>query len=120
MKLPDKELVIAVDLDGTLAKYRGWSHIIGTPLPKARHFLQTLHRLHYKILIYTTRGNEHARTWLRHHRMPFDYIGNNPNLPTDGSKPVAHLYVDDRSIRFTGDFSKCIQEILRYKAWWNK
>ncbi len=33
-----------------------------------------------------------------------------------GEKPIARVYLDDRAIRFTGEFPK-ISDLLRYRTW---
>lgn len=56
--MSEKAKTIAVDLDGTLARYDGWKgiHHIGEPFPGARAFMSGLcGRFH--VIVYTTRTN---------------------------------------------------------------
>lgn len=99
---------IAVDLDATLATYKGWNGIteIGEPIPGAREFLKALGNLGH-VLIYTTRTNIHnaveadvdreylvsmVENWLLKHHMHFDEV-----YAGDG-KPYASAFVDDRAV----------------------
>ena len=100
---------IAIDLDGTLAKYTGFKGIdvIGNPMPGAREFVEKLSKK-AKIVIHTCRisdgGKEFCedtpvqerveiiKKWLESHGIPFDRIH------TEEGKPYACAYVDDRAV----------------------
>jgi hypothetical protein len=68
---------IAVDLDGTLAEYHGWSEEIGKPVPLMMERLyKWLHTPGLKVKIFTARaslGEEHilvVKQWLSKHALP--------------------------------------------------
>ncbi len=103
-----KKKMIAVDLDGVLARYEGWKGIehIGEPIEGAREFLESLSTLG-RVMIYTTRCNSgenypestvklasYIWDWLTIHEMRSSvfqvYIGQ--------GKPRASAYVDDRAV----------------------
>lgn len=134
---PDKDYskdckVLLIDLDGTLCRREGrWEGIerIGEPLKGAKEFLETLKELGFRTVLYTTRlGGDNVfgerddefklkvleiiRKWLKTHGMDLliDDI-----LP---GKPLYHLQVDDRTIRFKGDFEKTLKELKGFKEWW--
>jgi len=113
---------VCVDLDGTIAQYKGWldeTHF-GEPIPGAKEALERIRVEGWKIIIFTTRGNrELIKAYLEKHAIPFDHINENPNQPpgTSKGKPVATAYVDDRGIQFNGDWARTTEEILNFVPW---
>lgn len=112
---------IAVDFDGTIAKYDGWSGIgeFGEPIENAKWALDLMkEKLDYTIIIHTCRLEIPAvREYLVKHNIPFDYINHNPeNIEFDLNplKIKADVYIDDRAIRFTGSWSETIGELTRF------
>lgn len=114
--------MIAVDLDGTLAKYDGWKGIshIGDPFPGAREFMDKLcDRFH--VVVYTTRTNYRvnkrpdtiknaisSKEWARGLKRKIEewLLGN--CIPChevyDGNgKPMAAAFVDDRAVPCSGN-----------------
>lgn len=103
-----KQKTIAVDLDGTLARYDGWRGIdhIGDPLPGAAEFVRRLRQLG-RVMIYTTRCTSEVRgddrgdpgelrdriaNWCNAHGIEFDEIW------TGQGKPLYAALVDDRAV----------------------
>lgn len=105
-------MVIAVDLDGTLAEFGEWQgrDKIGDPLPGAVQAMWTLVSSGHNVFVYTCRCSHelHAEyteghtvgesaafvlAWLRRHRFPHMqvYVGQ--------GKPIADVYLDDRAMR---------------------
>ena len=113
---------IAIDLDGVLAQYSGWHYNIQDPYPGAKEFVEQLKEMGWLVILHSTRGREHMRTWADSHKIPYDAINESIGLETDGEKPVAHVYLDDRGMRFNGDYSKTIQMLKErvVKPWWEK
>lgn len=111
--------VIAVDLDGTIAKYNDWQgpDHIGDPLPKASEGLMLLKKAGFKILIFTTRTNplvnkEHIRVlklrverYLEKHDIPYDDVYAGPG------KPLCDLFLDDRAITFV-NWDQAVKDII--------
>jgi len=100
---------IAVDLDGVLAEYHGWTskgfQKIGDPLPGAREFLQKLRGRDLEIVIYTTRCSkevnpEYSVEWLKD--KVIDWLELNgmewDEVYAGQGKPLASAYVDDRAV----------------------
>lgn len=117
-----KQLTVAFDFDGVLAQYSGWkghTHY-GPPVLGMRELLQSLRAQGHKIIIYTTRGNSEIAEWCRVHGFPYDYINRNPAIQGNNpGKPIADVYVDDRSIRFDpADLDVLENEILNFETWW--
>lgn len=117
----NKRKTICVDFDGVIHDYmEGWKDgsIYGQVMPGAIAALQELQK-DYEIVIYTTRASARIfngvpepsqlpelTNWLREHGVPYDSIF------TGEGKPVAVAYIDDRAVRFNGDWSETL-EILK-------
>ncbi|KKN59089.1 hypothetical protein LCGC14_0545690 [marine sediment metagenome] len=105
---------IAIDFDGVLAHYKPGmasrdEH--GLPLTHARVALEQLKHVHgYSIIIWTSRPiTRNLKRWLSKFSIPFDKII---------QKPDCHMFIDDRAIKFNGDWNETIQEIKQFKEWW--
>ncbi|OGM04068.1 capsular biosynthesis protein [Candidatus Woesebacteria bacterium RIFCSPHIGHO2_01_FULL_39_32] len=102
---------ICIDLDGVICEVRrkNQSYEDVKPLPGAIEKIQELKSKGHYIIISTSRhmkttdGNvnkilakvgEITLTWLRKHKIPFDEI--------NFGKPYAHIYIDDKAVRFSG------------------
>jgi len=95
-----------VDLDGTISmydKWRGETHF-GEPVPFAREALTELREWGWRIVVYTTRGNDSlVHQWLLTNKIPFDTINSNAHNPPGTSfKPIADVYFDDRDAHVVG------------------
>jgi len=108
--------IVCVDLNGVLDTYRGWQGEAHWDDPRAgaREFLQELDRLGYDVVVFTTRWRDDARAWLQRHGL-LELVRD----VTD-RKPAAHVFVDDRALRFEGDFDATLREIQRFSAHWER
>ena len=105
-----KRGTVALDLDGTLAAYSGWSETIGDPLPGAYGFVQDLRDLGFSIVVFTARRPlEGVQAWLDAHG--FD-------CEATAEKPPASVFLDDRAITFRGDYGAALQQIEAFAPWW--
>lgn len=103
---------ICVDYNGVLDEYRGYRKEVYPPKPGAREFLQTLKNAGYKIVILTSADKNDVASFLTANNMAnFVDVITNEKVP-------AIIYVDDRAVRFDGDFSKVLQEILKFIPYW--
>ena len=104
---------VAVDLDGVLAVYDGWKgeNIIGDPMPGAREFLQKLKKK-YDVVIFTSRARNVAWDWVHKHDLA-KYVDEINYCPVNirFGKPVAVAYVDDRAVKFDGNFNDVLREV---------
>jgi len=85
---------VCVDLDGTLAQYRGdyQPGIIGDPIDGAREFMEKLFEK-YWVIVHTCRFEVGSiETWLIRNRIPFGEVH------CGKGKPHAVAYVDDRAV----------------------
>ena len=109
--------VIAVDFDGVLNHYSGWTgKYEHYPIREgAEDFLRRVKELGYNIVIFTARP-EHTmpevEEWLEQHDLN-QYISVVTN-----SKPPASAYVDDRGITFTGNYEAVIDVLPTFRAFW--
>ncbi|MFW5953619.1 MAG: hypothetical protein ACOCSJ_05590 [Candidatus Natronoplasma sp.] len=115
--------VIAIDFDGTLFEYDGWknSNHYGEPIDGAKEIVEKLRDKGFKIMIFTTRGNEKVvKEALEEYDIPYDYINENPHTPPEAEisdvKPPANYYIDDRAIAFKGDWKEVMEEIDRRES----
>ena len=104
---------IAVDFDGVLNNYTGYDpHNLFTPRSGVEDFLKTLNK-QYEVIIYSTRNKSDIEKWLIKYHLD-KYIQRVTN-----KKPPAVAYIDDRAVRFNGDYSDCLED-LDERAYWQK
>ncbi|HWG50618.1 MAG TPA: hypothetical protein VN669_13045 [Candidatus Acidoferrales bacterium] len=117
---PDsRERTIAVDFDGVLANYDGWkgADVLGEPRADVVIALRILRGEGWKILIHTTRAEQHITDYLVRHEIPYDEINRNSSYSNEGGKPVATIYWDDRALCYSGNALEDLQEIRSFRTW---
>jgi hypothetical protein len=116
------EKAIAVDFDGVINSFKnGWKGPTETdePVLSAAESIATLFHRGYKIIIFSTRANteEGVKTireyLLKHTEDP----GLVEKIEITDKKPIAHVYIDDRAIPFTGDWAETLKQIDEFKPW---
>lgn len=115
----DRQLTLAVDLDGVIANYDGWKErgVIGEPRSDVVAALGLLKREGWKIIIHTTRGANHVVGYLQAAEVPYDEINMNSDYQNEGAKPVASVYWDDRALTYSGDAMRDLPKIRAFKTW---
>ena len=110
---------IAVDFDGVIANYDGWNGpcSLGSPREDVRKGLQNLRGLGWKIVVHSTRGPDQLAEYLNVHGIPHDEINSNSDYTTEGTKPVATVYWDDRAVVYSGNAAVDIPRILSFTTW---
>ena len=110
---------IAVDFDGVIADYDGWkgAGVLGPPRRDVLEALRGLHAEGWKIIIHTTRGETEISGYLVEHGIPHHEINRNSDYRTQGTKPVADVYWDDRALRYSGDAGRDVELIRRFRTW---
>lgn len=114
MTLNEKNPRISVDLDGVLnlgETYRGPHHF--SPVRTgATKFLQSLHDRGFEVVIHTARPVDRAKEWLRQNGLMVHVNDvTNEKLPS-------RVYVDDRALKFNGDFDSTLADVEEFKAHW--
>ena len=102
-----------IDLDGVLNTYDGKYDENKMPEIRlgAREFVEELNK-DYDLILFTTRNNLKATKWLIENKMD-KYFKNVTNV-----KIPAYIYLDDRAIKFSGDYQNTIKQIEDFKVYW--
>lgn len=104
---------VLLDLDGVLNTYRGdYVHDYIPPLREgAKEFVQNLAE-RYNVKLFTTRRKKLVECWINDNNLE--------KFITDvtDKKEIAWIYVDDRCIRFDGEYERLISDIDNFKAWY--
>ncbi len=106
---------IYVDFDGVIAEYKGWkgkTHF-GKPLTGAKKFLEKLGSVGLKFNIFTTRSTLGVKKWLEKYKFPM------PKKITN-NKSQSPVYIDDRCIKFNGNFDKLLKDLEGFNVHWKK
>ena len=107
-------LTIVIDIDGTLLEYDHYEPFVyGQPKPGAIEFLRAQKAAGHKIILHTARSREEQFALINH----LAAVG--IAELTDGfqaDKPIGHVYIDDRAVRFAGDWAHCAAEVDRVTA----
>ena len=124
---------ICLDFDGVLYSYiSGWqgpNNLPDDPVPGAQGFCQWLLDEGYQVVINSVRFNEELDLTESTVEKPESYVGNAdqamqtvfkwlmlhrfpPAIKLSIGKPAAQIYIDDRGLRFLGDFNQT-QEYMK-------
>ena len=114
-----RQPVLVVDFDGTIAAWaRDGYPAIGEPLEGAAYFLRMLQTEGWKIIVYSCRHGPELEAkmarWLEEHEIPFDEINTNSDYPWAAGKPVGDIYLDDRGMRFGGDWQEAYRQVQEF------
>ena len=123
--LPDGRFVVAIDFDGVINNYQGWKGIgvFEEPVPGTAQALSYMRKLNMVIIIHTTRGEANMiADYLNHHHIPFDHINRLPGQPDHQNlgKPQADVFIDDRAIRFEGNWNEIMHQLFSKLQPWYK
>jgi hydroxymethylpyrimidine pyrophosphatase-like HAD family hydrolase len=115
----DRQPTIAVDFDGVIADYDGWANAgtLGPPRADVVEALKVLRSEGWKIIVYSCRASIQINPYLIENSIPFDEINQNSSYPTQGAKPLATVYWDDRACRYSGDARKDLETIRNFRTW---
>jgi hypothetical protein len=106
---------ICLDFDGVLHSYKsGWCGAEIIPDPPIHGTREAVARLRkiYRVVVHSSRchsaeGRAAVETWLKKHEIVVDEVCEH--------KPPALVYVDDRAIRFRGDWDNLHDEIRQFR-----
>ena len=104
---------ILIDLDGVLNQYKGDYNPDYIPpiIEGAEEFLKSVSK-EYDIKIFTTREAQLVKKWLSENKLN-QYISG-----VTQTKEPAWAYIDDRCIKFEGNFKILEKDIQHFKPWW--
>jgi len=124
---PQGKLILLVDFDGCIHSYKsGWQGadvIPDPPVPGVIEWLEAAF-IYFDVQVFSARssdpkGREAMYEYVRH------YAGRDSTLAMRlkfvSEKPSCFLTIDDRSVRFDGNWSDPRfdpQELLRFKSWY--
>lgn len=106
-------LRVAIDFDGVLNTYDGWAgkDELFEPRKGAWYFLSKLDEK-YEVIIFTNRKPSMVWDWLIKYRLA-QYVSKVTN-----NKPRAFVYVDDRGLKFEGDYEDTLEKIDVFTTHW--
>jgi len=106
---------IYIDFDGVLNNYNGWKSNSEFFEPKSgvKEFLKKLSQS-YEIYIFTARNPRSVEMWLDKYNM-LHYVSHITN-----TKEPAYAYIDDRAIKFDGNYSHLLVDLENFKPYWKK
>ena len=104
---------IAIDLGGVLDEYMGKYDVNKIPDIRngAKEFIIKLSK-DYKLILFTTRDSKLAKEWLIKNNID-KYFSDITN-----TKPLAYIYLDDRALKFDGNYDDTLNAIKNYKVYW--
>ncbi|MFC1632574.1 hypothetical protein ACFL1U_00315 [Patescibacteria group bacterium] len=113
-KSKPKNHIVSIDFDGVLSQYKGWQgdEIIDEPIEGAKEFLQKLIDSGYTPVVFTVRDALYVQEWLK----KFDF----PELEVTNQKIPSLVYIDDRCIKFEGDYEKLTQDLKNFEIYWKE
>ena len=106
---------ILIDLDGVLNEYKGNydENFIPEIREGAREFVKELTQ-NYILYLFTTRNENQAKKWLENNDLE-EYFEDITN-----TKIPAYIILDDRGVRFDGDFRNAINSINNFRVWYKQ
>lgn len=107
---------LMIDLDGVLNNYTKYE---GNYIPEIKQgaveFLEKLYKTDkYELVLFTTRDLKLTKQWLIRVKIN-KYFKEITNI-----KKPAYIYIDDRALKFNGDYNKTLKEIENFKVHWKK
>ena len=122
-----KKKTVVVDFDGVLHWYReGWGDgtIYDEPVPGAAEAMKRIQEMGYCVVVCSSRATERTVNgkfqysqakeiiaWLDKHKIPYNSLADEKE-----GKPMAVAYIDDRAVRFEGDWTEALANIAK-KPW---
>ena len=113
-KMNRRKLTVCVDFDGVLNNYEYYDpNNCFTPRPGAKEFLEKLSEK-YHVVILTARSFPKVERWLKNYGLN-KYVADVTNI-----KVPAVAYIDDRAIKFKGDYDFALKELENFKPYWKE
>jgi len=108
-------LTLCIDFDGIFNVYKGYHgpDELFEPAEGIEEFLRELKKMDEDIVVFTARDKDKVKEWLIHYGLD-GYITSISNI-----KIPAIMYIDDRAVKFNGDFKDALKEVTEFKVHWN-
>ena len=109
-----KERIFCIDFDGVLANYAGYKgeDILWEPITWSKEFVLLLQKKGFTPVIFTTRKEIYLKEWLQ----TYDF----PDLEITNTKYPAWIYIDDRCLKFDGNYDKLVSDMQNFEVYWEK
>ena len=125
----DRKPTIALDFDGVVHAYsRGWQDgkVYDAVTPGFFNWAVEAAK-HFRLVIHSSRANnefgqDQIRQWLKTQAL-HSLVDNIPPIEISGTKPPAWITIDDRCVRFDGDWlapELNPEDLLKFKPWTQK
>lgn len=102
---------IAVDFDGVLHEYNGYQNgLIQGAQAGAWEAVKHLRQQGHTVVVFTTRSADLVARWLKDHGFP--------ELEVSNVKRPFWAIVDDRAIRFDGNWERTLAELEDFEPFW--
>lgn len=115
-KIPGVTSTFCLDVGGVLAKKNpteDYQHL--EPLDGCKEFLEELRRRKVDLVVNSAHPPEEVQEWLKR----FDLLAL-INLGVSPDKPRAEKYLDDRMVRYKGNYDEALEKILSFEPWWHE
>jgi hypothetical protein len=100
--------IYAIDFDGVIHDYKNPipGRRMGGVIAGTKEALETIRNNGDKIIIHTVRGGspQHISDFMQYYELPFDSV-------TD-IKPNADFYIDDKAVRFEGNWDETLKLLI--------
>lgn len=104
---------VCLDFDGVLNNYQGYDgDNLYAPKDGVELFLKALKQVCYKVVILTARNTHTVMKWLKSYNLD-GYIDEVTRV-----KPPAEVYIDDRGLKFNGNYMELLNELSVFKPYW--
>lgn len=103
---------VCIDFDGVLNNYKGFDeNYLGEPKPFVEDFLCKIDD-YFDVVIFTARDINKVESWFYQHGLE------NIPIKITNEKVPAVAYIDDRAIRFDGNFNETLKELFDFEPYW--
>lgn len=113
METSNTKKQILIDLDGVLNNYDGNfdPDFIPSLRKGALEFLKTLNS-YYSLKLFTARPKKIVAKWLIKNKIFTLFSG------ITNKKEPAYLYIDDRAVRFNGNYNETLKQVENFLVWY--
>lgn len=119
---------VAFDFLGVLAKHNGHAFVSEENYLKAEPNIEIINAIKilrergYKVIIHSTLADELVIDYCKEHNIMVDEVNKNSDYENGNSgKPVAHAYIDDRAIQYSGQVAEnLVEQVINFQPYWKQ